>query len=474
MKTMVTNNTIRSILAGVLLVFVATGCERSVDGLEEPEFPENPEVFIDNFSAGLEYLPFEGSKLDAFSVDINEAFDDRGASMRFDVPNVGDPDGPFAGAIFRDDNGGRNLTSFNALTFYAKATTAGTINEIGFGQDFLGNTYAVTRNGLKLTTFWKKHVIPIPDASFLTSEQGLLWYAEGPEDGDGYSFWLDELKFENLSGLAQPRPAIMNGNVETQTSFIGSVTSVEGRTFTANQSNGVDVTVAAAPAYYTFNSSNPNVATVNEDGQVTVVGEGTAEITATLGGVNANGALIIESVGEFTPAPTPTEDPSNVISVFSDAYQNVPVDYYNGFFNADGQTTQGGVGPGGADFTVDGDGVINYTDLNFVGIGTFENVPSIDASDMTHLHVDINVREAVQAGDFIRLQLINSVGSNETSGSVTINSNTLQENQWASLDIPLSDFGLADRSQIGLLFFVSDGTISNIYVDNIYYYNDQN
>ncbi|MDZ7806634.1 MAG: hypothetical protein U5K71_05925 [Gracilimonas sp.] len=198
MKKMVINNTKRTILASLLLMFIATGCERSVDGLDEPEFPSNPEVFIDSFSSGLEYYPYEGSKLNAFSVETDDTYDNSGAAMRFDVPNVGDPEGAYAGAIFRDDNGGRNLTSYNALTFYAKGTRAGTINEIGFGQDFFGNEYAVAYNGLKLTTNWKKYIIPIPDASVLTSEQGMFWYAEGPEDGDGYSFWVDELKYENL------------------------------------------------------------------------------------------------------------------------------------------------------------------------------------------------------------------------------------------------------------------------------------
>ncbi|TVR36041.1 MAG: hypothetical protein EA390_01030, partial [Balneolaceae bacterium] len=115
----------------VLMLLLFFGCERTVSNLDSPGFPENPEVFIDGFSAGLEYYPYEGSKMDAFTVDSETTFGRSELSMRFDVPNVGDPDGAFAGAIFRDDNGGRNLTSFNALTFYAKGTKAGTINDIG-------------------------------------------------------------------------------------------------------------------------------------------------------------------------------------------------------------------------------------------------------------------------------------------------------------------------------------------------------
>jgi hypothetical protein len=33
----------------------------------------------------------------------------------------------------------------------------------------------------------------------------MFWYAEGPENGNGYTFWL---MYEKLGTVAQPRPAI--------------------------------------------------------------------------------------------------------------------------------------------------------------------------------------------------------------------------------------------------------------------------
>jgi hypothetical protein len=45
------------------------------------------------------------------------------------------------------------------------------------------------------------------DASKLTLEKGMFWYAEGPENGNGYTFWM-MLKYEKLGTVAQPRPAI--------------------------------------------------------------------------------------------------------------------------------------------------------------------------------------------------------------------------------------------------------------------------
>lgn len=467
MRNKVKNN-FKITLALGFLAFLTLSCERDLtDEAVEAGFSNNPLVFIDGFSAGLDYLPFAGSRLDAFSVDTNEKFEGT-ASMRFDVPNVGDPLGAFAGAIF-PDFGGRNLTEYDALTFWAKATTAGTINEIGFGQDFGENKFLTTLQNLQLTTNWQKYTIPLPDPSKLTQEKGLFWYAEGPEDGSGYTFWIDELKYEKLGTIAQPQPKIFNGEDQVQQSFNGASTSVSGLTQTFNLENGVNQTVAAAPAYFEFSSTNPGVATVSETGEINIIGAGTTVITATLGGIAATGSLTLESLGDFELAPTPTRNPENVISIFSDAYTNVPVDYYNGFFNGDGQTTQGGAPP----LVIGGEEVINYTDLNFVGIGTFMDVPPIDATQMTHFHVDINVQETIDPGDFIRIQLINDVQGNETSGSVIFDNTVLVTNEWVSLDIPLGEFaGLAARNELGLIFFVSDATISNIFVDNIYYYKD--
>ncbi len=348
---------IRIALFGILTL-ILSNCERNLsDDVEFAKYSSNPQVFIDGFSGGLEYRPFAGSKLDAFTVDSEIKYLGS-SSMRFDVPNEGDPSGAFAGAIF-PDYGNRDLTGYDALTFWAKASQSATINEIGFGSDFGENRYIVTLNDMRISTAWTKYVIPIPDPSKLVAEAGMFWYAEGPENGNGYSFWIDELKFERLGTVAQPRPAILFGQDELTETFIGTTFPLIGLTQTFNLGNGVNQTVSAAPAYFTFKSSNVDVARVSEDGIVSVVGKGTAKITAMLAGVSAQGSLTIESLGTFVSAPTPTRNPANVISVFSDAYTNIPVDFYNGFF-APFQTTLGGA------TTIGSDNIIRYTQLNFV------------------------------------------------------------------------------------------------------------
>lgn len=470
MNTITTKIMTKVIFSGLLLILITTGCERSVDGLEEADLSNNPNVFVDGFSGGLEYAVFQGAVLNAFQVDTDVTSDGIGSSMRFAVPDVNDPRGSYAGGTFFTTSP-RDLSDYNALTFYAKATESVPLGVVGFGNDLGENMFTAEVTDFRANTNWKKYIIPIPDPSKLTSEKGMFFYSFGPIDGKGYTVWIDEVKFENLGTIGQPRFEILNGEDQTTNTFSGVTTSLSGLNSIYNLGDGTDQSVNSAAAYFEFASSNTSTAEVDEQGNVLVGAQGSAVITASVREVDADGSLTVESRGTFVSAPTPTRDAANVISIFSDAYNNVEVDYYNGFFNGDGQTTQGGTGPGGADLIVNGNGVINYTQLNFVGIGTFMNVSSIDATEMTHLHVDINVNEAIQPGDFIRLILLNSVGDGETSGSFTINSNILLQNTWLGLDIPLSSFnGLNDRSEIGLTFFVSDNTVSDIFVDNIYFF----
>lgn len=467
MKNLKRNNITLSILLGLMCTLV-TSCERGLsDDVEFATFPKNPEVFVDGFSGGLQYLPFGGSKLDAFKVDTEVRYAGT-AAMRFDVPNVGDPGGAFAGAIFPD--GGRDLTNYDALTFWAKASQGATLNEIGFGNDFGENKFLVTVNNLRISTAWTKYVIPIPDPSRLVFEKGMFWYAEGPENENGYTFWIDELKYERLGTIAQPRPAIYNGEDRIETTFIGATITLTGLTQTFNLASGLNQTVGAAPAYFSFTSSNTEVAIVNEKGIVSIVGAGTAEINATLNGVRAQGSLTIQSLGAFVAAPTPpTRNQADVISVFSNAYTNIPVDFYNGFF-APFQTTLGG-----ADLMIGGDNIIQYTNLNFVAT-EFKN-PTVNVSQMTHLHVDILIRETINSDDFIAIELgdfgPNGAfgGGDDSSSRVRFESGALTSNQWISLDIPLSSFStLTSRNNMAQIFFISDATISTLLVDNMYFY----
>lgn len=464
MKNLMYINSKITLLLGLLLITVS--CEREYSNLVEfAKNPSNGDVFLDGFTGGLDYFPFSDSNFEAFSVDTDNAY--KGASsMRFDVPNEGDPNGAYAGAIFRLPSG-RDLSGYDALTFWAKGTKAGLINEIGFGQDFLENKYQVSMS-LRITTNWRKYVIPIPDATKLIEERGLFWFAEGPENGEGYSFWIDELQFEKLGTIAQPQPAILNGQDSVETGFTGVDIPLSGLTQTFNTASGSNVTVNVAPSYFDFQSSNENVAVVNGNGVISVISEGTSTITATLGGVKAKGSIELTSTGGFDLAPAPTRLPSKVISIFSDTYTNVPVDFFNGFWEPF-QTTQS------SNFVVQGNSMINYSNFNFVG-NQFAN-PTVDATSKPNVHVNMFIPNNVPANMDFLITLVDfgpdkvDGGGDDTRQQVFFNKALFVADTWITLEFPIT---MANKNNMGLIIYenINGSSLSNFYLDNIYFYED--
>jgi hypothetical protein len=380
----------------------------------------------------------------------------------------------------RIDGPGRDLSGYDALTFWAKASQGAVVGEFGFGEDFFPNKYITTIKNVSIGTAWKKYIIPIPDASKLVQERGMFRYAAGSQATNnlGYTFWIDELKFEKLGTIGQARPSIANGVNRTINSFIGITIPLADLKETFNLPNGLDQVVYPAPAYFVFKSSVPSVATVNEKGQITVLASGTTVITANIGGVldtatnefvggiNAIDSITINSQGVFTLAPTPTLDPSRVLSIFSDTYTNVPVAYYNGFW-LPGSTT------GSADFSVNGNNILNYTTFNYVGIATSN--PTLNCSAMTRVHFNMYVPSVPSNFDFLisiedwgANQVDN--GGDDTRQQIFVPRSQVQPNTWITVDAPLT---LTNRNNIGLIIMenINGSSLTNFYMDNIYFYN---
>jgi len=471
------------LLSGLLFV-VMMSCERDLsDQVEFAHLAKSGEIFTDDpIGLGTDfYFPYLGSKANAWSIDQNEGYESA-ASMRFDVPNADDPEGNYAGAIFRVEGSGRDLTEFDALTFWAKASQGVAIGEIGFGQDFGLNKYQVSEKDVKLSTNWQKYVIPIPDPSKLFDERGMFWYSAGTQNtsGNAYTFWIDELKFEKLGTIGQPRPAIQNGEDIVSDVFAGISLELTGLTQTFNLGSGRNKTLNVAPSYFDFTSSAPHISFVDEFGEISV-SKGTAVITATLGGVEAEGSLTINAVGMFELAPAPTKDPSNVISVFSDTYSNVPVDFFNGYWQPY-QTTLGG------EIIINGQNVLKYTDFNFVG--TQLSNP-IDISEMTHFSVDI-LMPVVLPTDIDMLVVLKTdttlqqqrIGGqtyqwSDQTGDInnTEANGTFEEGGvWKTFKIPIrptSETGL-DKTAVNIIIIerIKSSNVTDLHVDNMYFFKE--
>ncbi|MGB2533379.1 MAG: di-heme oxidoredictase family protein, partial [Porticoccaceae bacterium] len=171
---------------------------------------------------------------------------------------------------------------------------------------------------------------------------------------------------------------------------------------------------------------------------------------ATCGGSNSGGGS--GDGGNNTsdpdgPAPTPTEDAANVLSIFSDSYTDIS----NVNFNpAWGQATTVTVA----------DGEISYVGLNYQGT-TFGGPQ--DVSGYEYFHIDV----LPESSSTLQLYLINS-GAVTGGGPVeTYFDLNLSVNQWNSIDIPLSSFSaVVDLSQVDEIKIVGTG---NLTLDNLYF-----
>lgn len=456
-----------SLLAAVLIVH--SGCERKrSDDAVLPKFGTTGEIFTDNFiGLGSDfYFPFADAKPDVFSVDMNEGFQSN-ASIRIDVPNNTDPGGTYAGAIFRVEGAGRDLSGYDALTFYTKASTGIKLGEVGFGLDYLGDKNRVSTSNVNVGTNWSKVIIPIPDPSKLTNERGVFWFAAGTQGtgGSGYALWFDEVKFEKLGTVGKPTSNILNGATNTVKTFIGSTINLSGLNHVFNLVNGTDIAVSSSAAYYEFKSSNAAVASVNDSGVVKVLTTGTAEITATVKGVPAKGKLIIESKGDFPGAPVPTRPKSDVKSIFSDAYTNETESNFTPNFGGSTTVTE--------ELNTSSGKVLQYTNNNYTGI-MFAN--PVDASGLGFLHIDAYVENAatsigIQIRDIGGNKLIETdVNTGFPMGDDKDNRSTIsgfQAGVWKSFDIPLNGNILNQKNNLGAIIIVGGALF---YLDNIYFY----
>ena len=186
-------------LSVVAVLFSLTGCTRDINTDVLATYPHLSDVFIDEFASDLQYQAW--GKVTNFGVDTETTYDGT-SSMRIEVPNPSDPMGSWAGGTFYSATG-RNLSGYDALTFYAKSSVATAI-EVGIGN-YDTTEYLVQVNDVQLNTNWSKIIIPIPNSAKLLSEKGLFYYSAGAVNDEGYTIWFDEVKFEKLGTLAHAK-----------------------------------------------------------------------------------------------------------------------------------------------------------------------------------------------------------------------------------------------------------------------------
>jgi uncharacterized protein YjdB len=426
------------------------------------------EVFVGAYSPGVAFVDFGGATNDV-TIDSTEQRGGRD-SLTFVVTGAGG----YSGGAFVA-SAPRDLSSFNALTYWAKASISSALNVTGIGNDAAGGEgYSAESLAIPLTGTWTKYVIPIPAPSKFTAVTGLFHLAEG---ADGYTIWLNDIQYENLgaSEVGAPTGATVNLPA-TQTVAVGSTYQI------AYQPNTVSFDLPVLPnagrltnvgfLYFDLTSSDPTKATVSPLGLVTGVAAGSTNVTAALGSIAVAGQMAVTVTAPLavptTLAATPTHLPANVISMFnsSGTYTNVPVDTWNTSWSPQILS----------DYVIDTKTVMKYTGLDFVGIEFFNPGPVIAATGFTTFHVDIWTPNGAK----FSVQLVNNVGPGQTVGQVDLDTTTtpaVSTGSWVGLDIPLASFtsaGLGGINALGQMLFLNQGVGSVpgavFYIDNVYFW----
>jgi hypothetical protein len=301
-----------------------------------------------------------------------------------------------------------------------------------------------------------------------------------PTSGGWNSFDIDLSNYTNiaLNNVGQiklvstpfggtPGPTVYLDNVY----FYKSATTPTITNFTIPSKNlGNAPFIITAPTSnstgaFTYTSSNPAVATV-AGSTITIVGIGNTTIKATqaaAGSYTAGTKSTMFTVNSglagapTTAAPTPTKLPANVISLYSNAYTNVPVDTWSAVWD------QADV----ADVQIVGNDTKKYTNLVYAGVEF--TAPTINVTNAQYYHVDVWTPNATS----FHVKLVD-FGANGTYGGgddveFEYTCTPPAFSTWVSYDIPMTAFtGLTTKAHLAQMLFVSSA--STVYVDNVFFW----
>jgi hypothetical protein len=177
------------------------------------------------------------------------------------------------------------------------------------------------------------------------------------------------------------------------------------------------------------------------------------------------------SEGPTTAAPTPTKDAANVVSVYSDAFDDIAFDNFDAGWCGGAAVTP---------VTIDGNNTLKKNaGIDCHGIDFSSN--KLDLSEYTHIHFDFYTDDTDLTGDVFNVKLVDFGGGSAEASNLQININTgttpgIVAGAWVSVDVDITSLGgvvagsltRSDIAQIG----ITTANLTNVWYDNIYFYKD--
>ena len=331
----------------------------------------------------------------------------------------------------------------DATVFRVKLVDFGADNNFGGGDD-REHEYVVptlTQAG------WNSYDVPMSAFAGLTTRANLSQMIFSALPTGAATVYVDNVYLYNVPNA----PVLSNFTIPAQVVGASPVT--------------ITAPTSTSPGAFTYTSSNPLVATIAGN-VITIVGAGTSTITATqaaAGGFSSGiiTAPLVVTVGPpMVAAPTPTVAAANVISLFSNAYTNVPVNTWRTVWSNATLT----------DLQIAGNDTKLYSNLDFVGI-EFVGANSLNVTAMQIFHIDVWTPNAT----VFRVKLVDFGANNSFGGGDDREHEyvvpTLTQAGWNSYNVSMSAFtGLTTRANLSQMIFSALPTgAATVYIDNVYF-----
>jgi hypothetical protein len=167
-----------------------------------------------------------------------------------------------------------------------------------------------------------------------------------------------------------------------------------------------------------------------------------------------------------TAAPTPPDRAAaDVISLFSDAYDDINVETFSAAFDdSDVEDVQ-----------IEGNATKKITFGNFVGVEFLNDRQ--DLTNMTHFHIDFWTGKEDLTGTVFNPKLSNWAGGSGEANALELSINTgtdpaIVSGSWVSVDVELDAFNAINgNGREDIAQFLITSNLGEVFVDNIYFYN---
>ena len=209
---------------------------------------------------------------------------------------------------------------------------------------------------------------------------------------------------------------------------------------------------------------DPVVANIGETANIQYSDPGIYDITIIVLGAAIETTTYVEEGFEVTeilaptqaaPTPSPRES-EDVVSIFSDAYNNVTLDELPTTWSSSGF----------AEMMVESNNIWQLSNIDFIGMVT-NYAEGIDLSQMETMHIDYWVPDGVT--NELMVKIVNTVDGGEDIESL----GTTVSGSWQSIELDMSGFdggNLENKEKITQILIDSDGVASLVYIDNFYFY----